>query len=326
MTTTPETRTPTAEQIARKALVKTQREGLPRPRQAAQVIADIRAAGLLGGDPTEEQIERAARALFEDPNVTAEYTWAEMVTEDPSRADIWREDARRVLAAAGAAPQEPSETLDDHDFLPVAGHPDDDECTHRADGTDLTYCGEPRRAHEAPISRESVQECTCPSGDGSLRWPCPSHPPAPSSDREKLIAEARAAWDAAGRIPQGTMVHETQWKPFADLHNVTERLIDALAFPPAPSSDREGVITDAYNVVTGDGGIATPEETLDALNRLWDAAALAAPPTVDEEKLAEVVSDQLLQDWGIQSWRAARVIGMSNRIARAVIEWWGKQR
>lgn len=19
--------------------------------------------------------------------------------------------------------------------------------------------------------------CTCPSGDGSLRWPCPSHPP-----------------------------------------------------------------------------------------------------------------------------------------------------
>ena len=23
------------------------------------------------------------------------------------------------------------------------------------------------------------QQCTCPSGDGSLRWPCPSHPPEP---------------------------------------------------------------------------------------------------------------------------------------------------
>jgi hypothetical protein len=23
--------------------------------------------------------------------------------------------------------------------------------------------------------------CTCPSGDGSLRWPCPQHPPAPSA-------------------------------------------------------------------------------------------------------------------------------------------------
>lgn len=34
-----------------------------------------------------------------------------------------------------------------HDFLPVADHPDDDECTHRADGTDATYCGEPRHHH-----------------------------------------------------------------------------------------------------------------------------------------------------------------------------------
>lgn len=39
-------------------------------------------------------------------------------------------------------------TTEDHDFLPVNGHPDDDECTHRADGTDATYCGEPRAAHD----------------------------------------------------------------------------------------------------------------------------------------------------------------------------------
>lgn len=35
----------------------------------------------------------------------------------------------------------------DHEFLPVADHPDDDECTHRSDGTDATYCGEPKEAH-----------------------------------------------------------------------------------------------------------------------------------------------------------------------------------
>lgn len=40
------------------------------------------------------------------------------------------------------------EAVVDHDFLPVNGHPDDDECTHRADGTDVTYCGLPREAHE----------------------------------------------------------------------------------------------------------------------------------------------------------------------------------
>lgn len=35
-----------------------------------------------------------------------------------------------------------------HEFLPVNGHPDDDECTNRADGTDDTYCGEPEAAHD----------------------------------------------------------------------------------------------------------------------------------------------------------------------------------
>lgn len=57
-------------------------------------------------------------------------------------------------------------------------------------------------------------------------------PPAPSPDRELLLTEANAAFDAAGRIPQGTMDHESQWLPFARLYNVTERLIDALAVPP----------------------------------------------------------------------------------------------
>lgn len=34
-------------------------------------------------------------------------------------------------------------------------------------------------ANEAPLSTEhSVASCTCPSGDGSLRWPCPVHPPS----------------------------------------------------------------------------------------------------------------------------------------------------
>lgn len=36
----------------------------------------------------------------------------------------------------------------DHDFLPVTGHPDDDECTHRGDGTNATYCGRTRAEHE----------------------------------------------------------------------------------------------------------------------------------------------------------------------------------
>lgn len=46
-----------------------------------------------------------------------------------------------------------------HEFLPVNGHPDDDECTNRADGTDDTYCGEPEAAHDVipdEVSRDLV--------------------------------------------------------------------------------------------------------------------------------------------------------------------------
>ncbi len=29
-----------------------------------------------------------------------------------------------------------------------------------------------------------LAECTCPSGNGSLRWPCPVHPPAAPDERQ----------------------------------------------------------------------------------------------------------------------------------------------
>ena len=34
-----------------------------------------------------------------------------------------------------------------HHFIGVRAHPDDDECTFRADGTDATYCGETEASH-----------------------------------------------------------------------------------------------------------------------------------------------------------------------------------
>ena len=43
---------------------------------------------------------------------------------------------------------EPTPRITDHGFLPVAGHPDDNECTYREDGTDDTYCGQPEQDHE----------------------------------------------------------------------------------------------------------------------------------------------------------------------------------
>lgn len=48
-----------------------------------------------------------------------------------------------------------------HEFLPVAEHPDDDECTYRSDGTDATYCGLTEGQH-ALASRPAL-----PAGDKS---------------------------------------------------------------------------------------------------------------------------------------------------------------
>lgn len=40
------------------------------------------------------------------------------------------------------------ELTTDHPFVGVKDSPDDDECTHRADGTDETYCSRPEIEHE----------------------------------------------------------------------------------------------------------------------------------------------------------------------------------
>ncbi|WP_336642811.1 hypothetical protein [Microbacterium sp. MMO-113] len=57
-------------------------------------------------EPSDAQVEAAARAMFEPDGPGGDYTWAEMVVEDPSRADIWREDARKVLRAASVVTEQ----------------------------------------------------------------------------------------------------------------------------------------------------------------------------------------------------------------------------
>jgi hypothetical protein len=50
---------------------------------------------------------------------------------------------------------------------------------------------------------ETELKCTCPSGDGSLRWPCPQHPPCgvtpPADDRVSEILRAAGIPDASCR-------------------------------------------------------------------------------------------------------------------------------
>lgn len=83
----------------------------------------------------DARVEAAARELFHDPLSLGDYTWGEMVVEDPSRADLWRADARRILAAADAVT----------------------ECLcYGADGVTEPKC--PRCAADAVVTVDGLQE------------------------------------------------------------------------------------------------------------------------------------------------------------------------
>lgn len=169
------------------------------------------------GGATEEQIEAAARAMFEHPDEPGSYTWAEMAVADPSRADIWREDARRIVNAAFSAS--------------ASAHPADEH--HDADEREAeckcSAYSEDRGGGYFELMVEPDPDC--PEHGAGIRAVSEDHAATVTGDREKLIAEARAVFEAAGRMPQGTMDHQSQWLPFARLCDVTERMIDALAAP-----------------------------------------------------------------------------------------------
>ncbi len=273
-----------------------ERGSMPSEEEDARiVVAALRAAGLLvEGAPTDEQVERALTAYRDHAGCRGD-EFREYVcpacghlyaTVEDRKAGVegvnlyeagHRHRMAEALAAAGVAPLA---------SLTIPHHTDEHaDCKNESEDAESESEG-----HAATVAGGA---------------------PAPGTDREKLIVEAQAAWDAAGRMPQGTMVHETQWKPFAALYNETERLIDALAFLPAPSetkcwcfdlphgehhadcepdpepTDREKLIAEARRAAESADEPFEYEPQL--LLRLADV--LAAPAPVDEAKLAEVWDD-----------------------------------
>jgi hypothetical protein len=106
----------------------------------------------LAEDFREHLIETFDCAVFgedrfrrEGDNFTYEIDMAEgdiVLMEDNHSEDTGRRFAVEIEVRVKRLPDEPS-----HPFQPVAGHPDDNECTFREDGTDSTYCGLPGGRH-----------------------------------------------------------------------------------------------------------------------------------------------------------------------------------
>ncbi|MBK0420463.1 hypothetical protein JD276_15675 [Leucobacter sp. CSA1] len=111
MTTTPN---PTAEQIVYDALGQCGMLLGTREHAARDAVERLRAAGLLGGDPTEERLLAALNAYqrtdHEQNGIKRPYVYAENL-DDWGPQTIAR--MRAALAAAGVAPQEPNSCNDD---------------------------------------------------------------------------------------------------------------------------------------------------------------------------------------------------------------------
>lgn len=73
------------------------------------------------------------------------YEWAHDVAgEAGSDPADWNDEQR---AAVGFLGRYGRGMVTDHAFIGVAGHPDDNECTNRSDGTDATYCARREDEH-----------------------------------------------------------------------------------------------------------------------------------------------------------------------------------
>ncbi|HGN8867136.1 TPA: hypothetical protein ACK1Z8_005904 [Klebsiella michiganensis] len=79
----------------------------------------------------------------------------------------------------------------------------------------------------AMLQAQSV--CTCPSGDGSLRWPCPSHPGNSPAIPDGLIAAVNRLLDSDGSRGCYSAIS------CYDAHKEIEHLLAAA--PPAPKQE-----------------------------------------------------------------------------------------
>lgn len=81
---------------------------------------------------------------------------------------------------------------------------------------------------EALAAQQPVATCTCPSGDGSLRWPCPQHPP--TRDDPQQVAEGV-------RVTEAMAVELLEYLPLGrsrySVRQATAALKAALAAQPA---------------------------------------------------------------------------------------------
>lgn len=232
----------------------------------------------------------------------------EAPTEIPPGLDEWERGrwtaqrdlglALRALLAAHPAPAPVSDPTG-HEFIGVAGHPDDDECTYRADGTDATYCGARKESHApAPVS-DTGREDAGVAGPDSASGRGVQVPDYYGDGHLEITARPDREY---ADITLNTYGH---WSIDTTVTNLVAAIEEAggprLAVIPAPVSDTRRVADLAATICDGNTEHlrAWPLVAESAYCGQCHSAAeraltvLAAPPVVDEEELRERIAQVL---------------------------------
>lgn len=142
-----------------------------------------------------------------------------------------------------------------------------DRMERRDDGKGLIKAGHILEFSFSPASSEpAAPSCTCPSGAGSLRWPCPQHPPAESLGRDALsgrddkirdlilqYGNARAADNGRGSWQEQKGARDASVSAYS-------KILDHLelrATPPAIAEPATYVMTSVHDGLPPEGELVT---------------------------------------------------------------------
>jgi len=266
----------TPEQIFKAAWHEADERGEKGSRVAAGIAA-LRAAGLLVGDPTEEQVRRAARVIFGGYVIhdEARIEW-QAYSYDREKAEYV---ARRALTAAGVAPQDGVLAALIRETLAR-----DDEDDRRA--------GEyiDPKARRLQIANRTISRIEAALNEVA--------PQAPAKDLSTSAGNVKNHADSFNVAPQ-----EPSEYPYEDHllfrapqvpneEGLTEEDFEASSLysgnnKPAPSSDREKLIAEIESRRKFYSGQYEEGSEIDLMFKAADA--LAAQPVLDPEKVAEVI-------------------------------------
>lgn len=107
--------------------------------------------------------------------------------------------------------------------------PDPPTCCQQPDEDVQMLCDTIRAALSTPAAADAPN-CSCPSGDGSLKWPCAAHPQASSPEPVALTDAFRAAWKAEVGSTDNTAGRDVAMRVM---------MAALAASQPAPSTTRE---------------------------------------------------------------------------------------